>query len=530
MKPAHLFLCLCFALLLNQHISTAQSITIHFAAKNLRNGNALPLDSICITDLILSKDTTLIGRTSLTISSTTSISDLTYSPTEFFLTQTFSNPFLSETSVDILVTKPASFTLSVINALGQRLISNREWLECGVHRVSINIDDVPPGMYLLSVTDDISQSTRKLLKVGAQGHRPASIGYQGVSSLSRTAMTKEKPASVMMDRYRFIGYVKGCTPDTLLATPVSDTTYTFEILATELPVVTTKRIDNVTTTSATSGGDIISYNTLPITARGICWSAMHIPTIADTKIETGNGVGNFSTSISGLSPRTVYYMRAYAVNSAGVGYGEALLFVTQQDGSGTVTDIDGNTYRSVSIGRQIWMVENLNVSRYRTGDSIPIITDPVRWNKLKTHGCCFYDNNKANGATYGRLYNFFAAVDTRQLAPAGWHVPGDDEWQTLIEFLGGDLVAGGRMKEAGIAHWCSPNVGATNESGFTALPSGRRDDGGVFIDIGVATKFWSTLSNHSNTSWERGLSCRYEGVYFGNDDQRAGLAVRCVKD
>lgn len=530
MKPVFFFLCFCFALSLLPLTGTAQSITIHFAARNLRNGNALPLDSVCITDLTQSKDTTLIGRTSLTIASTTNISDLTYSPTEYVLTQNFSNPFLYETSVDILVTKPASFTLSIFDALGQYLISSREWLERGIHRFSVSIDDVPPGMYLLNVTDNSTHSTRKLLKVGAQGHRSSSICYQGVSSFMRTPMTTEKPLSALRDKYCFIGYVKGCSPDTLLATPVSDTTYTFEILATELPVVTTKRINNITTTSVMSGGDITSYNTFPITARGICWSAMHIPTIADAKIESGNGVGNFSTSVSGLSPRTVFYMRAYAVNGAGVGYGEALLFVTQQDGSGTVTDIDGNTYRSVSIGKQVWMVENLNVSRYRTGDSIPIITDPVRWNKLKTHGCCFYDNNPASGTTYGRLYNFFAAVDTRQLAPADWHVPGDDEWQTLVDFLGGDLLAGGRMKEAGTAHWCSPNVGATNESGFTALPSGRRDDGGVFIDIGVATKFWSTLSNHSNTSWERGLSCRYGGVYFGNDDQRAGLAVRCVKD
>lgn len=138
----------------------------------------------------------------------------------------------------------------------------------------------------------------------------------------------------------------------------------------------------------------------------------------------------------------------------------------------TVTDYDGNVYQTVLIGDQCWMMENLKVTHYRNGDPIPHVTDGVTWGNLTSGAYCNYNNDEGNVATYGRLYNWYAVDDSRNIAPAGWHVPSDAEWQTLVDYLGGDAVAGGKMKEAGTTHWASPNTGATNESGFTALPGG----------------------------------------------------------
>ncbi len=202
----------------------------------------------------------------------------------------------------------------------------------------------------------------------------------------------------------------------------------------------------------------------------------------------------------------------------------------------TIMDIDGNIYHTVTIGSQVWMVENLRVTRYRNGDTIPNISNVSGWanngnaNKTGIGAYCNYNNDTNNVAMYGRLYNFFAVSEDRSIAPAGWHVPGDDEWQTLIDYLGGDFIAGGKMKEAGIVHWNYPNVGATNESGFTALPAGIRTNEGAFVNIGKSTIFWSNLQFHSYTAFDRALTYDYAGVYYDNDFKRCGLSIRCVKD
>ena len=196
---------------------------------------------------------------------------------------------------------------------------------------------------------------------------------------------------------------------------------------------------------------------------------------------------------------------------------------------GTVTDIDGNLYYTVKIGEQWWMLENLRVTHYRNGDAIPNVTDDAEWEGLSTGAYCDYDNDPANVATYGRLYNWYAVGDSRNIAPAGWHVPSDDEWQTLVDYLGGSSVAGGKMKEAGTTHWNPPNTGATNESGFSALPGGYRIHYGSF-DMGFYTYFWSSTEYSSSYAWYRSLN--YINSQVGRDyyDKRLGISVRCVRD
>ena len=198
--------------------------------------------------------------------------------------------------------------------------------------------------------------------------------------------------------------------------------------------------------------------------------------------------------------------------------------------AGTVTDIDGNVYQTVTIGTQEWMAANLKVTHYRNGDDIPNVTDNATWEALNTGAYCEYNNDANNVATYGRLYSGYAVGDSRNIAPTGWHIPSDAEWQTLVDYLGGISVAGGKMKEAGTMHWYSPNIGATNESGFSGLPCGYRSYDGPYGRIGYSAYFWSSTELSISEAWYRYLDYNGSGVYRGSSGKRFGYSVRCVND
>jgi uncharacterized protein (TIGR02145 family) len=196
----------------------------------------------------------------------------------------------------------------------------------------------------------------------------------------------------------------------------------------------------------------------------------------------------------------------------------------------TVTDIDGNVYHPITIGTQVWLVENLKTTRYNDGTPIPLVTDSTAWSNLTTPGYCWYNNDAANKNTYGALYNWFT-VNTGILAPTGWHVPTDTEWTTLTTYLGGESIAGGKLKETGSTHWRSPNAGATNESGFTALPGGHRDINGAFSAIGDDGYWWSVTEYGSTGKvWYRNMNYNYAGVVRVSNNKINGHSVRCVKD
>ncbi|MBD3333686.1 hypothetical protein GF356_12625, partial [candidate division GN15 bacterium] len=300
------------------------------------------------------------------------------------------------------------------------------------------------------------------------------------------------------------------------------------------PVVTTSAVSAITQTTAQCGGNVTSDGGAAVTSRGVCWSTSPTPTIADSKTTDGSGTGSFTSSLTGLTANTPYYVRAYATNSAGTGYGEERSFTTESQGgpdsTGTVTDIDGNVYQTIKIGDQWWMAENLKVTHYRNGDPIPHVTDYGTWSGLSTGAYCEYDNNPSHVATYGRLYNWNAVDDSRNIAPVGWHVPSDAEWQTLVDYLGGSGVAGGKVKEAGLAHWASPNTGATNESGFTALPGGYRSSTGTFYKMSIQAYFWSSTEYGSNDAWGRDLFYLNSQVDRFNYGKQDGFTVRCVRD
>jgi uncharacterized protein (TIGR02145 family) len=328
-------------------------------------------------------------------------------------------------------------------------------------------------------------------------------------------------------------------------------TYSNEITVTTstpifLPLLQTTSVSSTTTTSAISGGTIFSDGGGPIIARGVVWSTNPNPTIdLSTKTNDGSGTGTFVSTISVLSPNTTYYARAYAVNSEGTAYGDEINFNILQNVAGPkITDIDGNVYETVSICNQTWTKTNLNVSKYTDGTPIPQITDLTQWAKTYTGAWCYYANTTSNGTVYGKLYNEGAiqgiyniasinnVASRKKLAPTGYHIPKDAEWQTLKNCLGGGFIAGGKMKETGNAHWVT-NTGATNESGFTGLPGGARwknNQGDIFK--GSIGFWWSASIDYQSNVTNYQLS--NNGTSFGkpniHDYQYYGFSVRCVKD
>ncbi len=196
----------------------------------------------------------------------------------------------------------------------------------------------------------------------------------------------------------------------------------------------------------------------------------------------------------------------------------------------TVTDIDGNVYNTVKIGTQTWMKENLKVTHYRNGIGIPVVTDGPTWAGLSTGAYCDYNNTPSNSIIYGKLYNWYSINDSRNIAPIGWHVPTDAEWTALDNYLGGTSVAD-KLKETGTSHWSSPNTGATNESGFTALPGGTRHSDGTFNDIRDYGHWWSSTEYGPSVAWGREMN--YNSSIFSSNfyySKDAGFSVRCIKD
>jgi len=199
--------------------------------------------------------------------------------------------------------------------------------------------------------------------------------------------------------------------------------------------------------------------------------------------------------------------------------------------TGTVTDIDGNIYKTVKIGTQWWMAENLKTTKYRNGDAIDNITDNASWRSLTTGAYCWYNNDLANKAAYGALYNFYTIADSRNIAPTGWHVATDAEWTTLTTYLGGASLAGGKLKENGTTHWQSPNAGATNESGFTAMPGGCRfDSDGTFHYIGMGGNYYTGTEYNTADAWTRNLDLSKASCLSFHHVKQGGNSVRCVKD
>ncbi len=216
-------------------------------------------------------------------------------------------------------------------------------------------------------------------------------------------------------------------------------------------------------------------------------------------------------------------------------YPLAVLFILNssafaQSSTDSIKDFDGNYYHLVKINNQVWFKENLKVTHYRNGDEIPNVIDETKWGKLTTGAYCDYDNNKSNSDVYGRLYNWFAVNDERKICPEGWHVSTRDDWSALIEFMEGDSIAGGKIKETGTAHWNSPNAVSSKRNNFTALPGGARNQGGGFTGIKDYGDWWSSTEYNSGYAWYYYLSSVGMGFYSKSSNKENAFSIRCIKD
>ena len=297
----------------------------------------------------------------------------------------------------------------------------------------------------------------------------------------------------------------------------------------QVPSATTQATTNKTITSSTLNGSVnpnylstdVSFEYGLTTSYGSTVSATQSPLSGATNT-------NVSVDISSLLTGTTYHFRVKAVNLLGTTYGNDLVFTT------LILDFDGNIYNNVTIGTQIWMSENLKVTHYSEGTTIPNVTDKTNWNSLTTGAYCWYLNQPSTYKDpYGALYNYYTVTDNHNLCPSGWHIPTDSEWSTLVTFLGGGQIAGAKMKEAGTTHWQISNSFATNESGFTALPGGYMSGDIGCNEIGSRGFYWSSTpwdSDPTNRSWVRWLFYWDNVVMREGWGKTMGFSVRCLKD
>jgi uncharacterized protein (TIGR02145 family) len=251
----------------------------------------------------------------------------------------------------------------------------------------------------------------------------------------------------------------------------------------------------------------------------------------------GNESTIVSYSLTGLKSKTTYHYRVKAEYSGGTVYGGDLTFTTADTTGivinfntalvyGSVKDIDGNNYKTIQIGSQEWMAENLRTTRFRDGTGIQFLVKGSDWAALTGPGYCWYNNDSI---VFGALYNYYA-VNTGNLCPAGWHIPSDGEWSALTIYLGPESIAGNKLKEAGTGHWTGLNSVATNESGFTALPGGCRTYTGSFTNIGRYGYWWSSTEATASSAYSRDLYYGYSNIDRNSGSKLSGFSVRCVKD
>lgn len=292
------------------------------------------------------------------------------------------------------------------------------------------------------------------------------------------------------------------------------------------PTVITSAITEITINSAVSGGVISNKGTSDVITKGVCWSISQSPTIK-SNYTVDPGTPTFISHLTNLVENTTYYVRAYATNSYGTGYGENVSFTTVKFKCGEPITYEGKQYNTVKIGDQCWFQENLNV-----GDRINGNQKQTNNNIVEKH--CYNDED-INCDFYGALYQWDEmmkfSTSSQGICPSGWHIPSKGDWSILTNYLGGDAVAGGKMKENGLNNWATPNYGATNSSGFTALGTGKHSSIG-FDGI----MFFAYLSSSTpdiadpNYAWSITPYSAGEEVYMGLGLKENSFSVRCLKD
>jgi len=345
--------------------------------------------------------------------------------------------------------------------------------------------------------------------------------------------------------------VRGCGyADVNLGSNILNKNYGFSVrcIKNSLPIIFTNKPTSTLSTNIIINANITTDGGEAVTKYGVCWNTSESPTIADSYNSNGSVTGSFSDTINGLIPNTTYYLRAYAINSLGIVYGEQMAFKTLVFDPPTVTDVDGNLYHSIIIGSQTWMVENLKTTKYRNGD---IIGTTNSLNTDLTYATTpeyqwAYNGMESNVPTYGRLYTWYVIADSRNIAPAGWHVASDAEWLVLQNYLiangynydkttidnkiGKSLCTTSLWNNSYISGTPGNDLTQNNSSGFSMVAGGYRGFDGYFYILGNGTDIWT--STESSTLLANVRGCGYADVNLGSNirSKNYGFSVRCLKD
>jgi len=321
-------------------------------------------------------------------------------------------------------------------------------------------------------------------------------------------------------------------------------------------LMTIDHMEFVSEGSYTITGTMASLGEEDLSRFGVCWSETEKPDLRCSflDLDLPSSTGEFNLTVSGLSPQTTYYFRAYAMINSVSDYSEEKAFTTRLADDDMLMDVDGNIYKVVKIGDQVWMTENLKTSRFADETPIPYTKDRMDWFDFtrESPGYCWYGNVQTHGDIYGGLYTWAAATAAHDgislieegvqgICPDDWHLPSDEEWKSLELYLGMNQEEadaskwrgsdqGGKLKIEGSEFWNSPNTGATDEVGFRALGGGFRHGSGEFLELSETTRYWTSTARGYGFAWYRGLDNDTAAVYRDFIGVYRGHAVRCVKD
>jgi uncharacterized protein (TIGR02145 family) len=312
--------------------------------------------------------------------------------------------------------------------------------------------------------------------------------------------------------------------------------------------LTSKPVIHIAPTTAVSGGEVLTDMDVPVKQRGVCWSTSQNPTVESSKTVDGNGLGTFTSNLTGLEANTTYYVRAYATNDAGTFYGNEHSFTTLE--AGTITDNSGNLYKTVTINGREWFAENLRTTQYFDGTNISTNLDATAWTSATGGAIAIYPVSGVDGITtetqmaiaYGVLYNWHAVNDARGICPFGWRIPTDEEWSEMTEFVGNtpgtklksclqyNSPLGGDCATTVHPRWDYDAVFAgQNTVGFSALPAGIRNQNGIFADIGYKASWWTAKPQGENFAWYRTMYNNFSDIERGVEVKSLGMSVRCIK-
>ena len=533
----------------------AQSVTLTFTGKDANN-NRVQLDRVSITNLTKGwQETIYWPDTTLTMQNGTGIDD--YANNDgFSLLQNNPNPFSGSTDVLLMVGEVGAITMEITDVNGRLVVGVSDYsLQAGTNQFRVTLSSA--GAYVMTARCNGKTSSIKMVNNGSGNDDK--IEYVSMGNIpapkSETRGNTTNPFN-FGDMMEYVGYatINGAEYESERISQMQGASQTFtlvfEAVLHTIPSVTTAAISNITGTSATVGGNVTSDGEETVFDRGICYSTVSTPTVSDNCIHIGQGTGSFSDVLTGLLSETTYYVRAFAINSIGVGYGSEVGFTTTtsntpQDGqpcSGTptLTDIDGNVYNTVQIGQQCWMKENLRTTKYADNTVITPLYAP--------------NNAGTNVATYGYLYNWSSVMHgafssnanpsgVQGICPNGWHVPSDAEWTQLTDYVSSqnEYVCGNDNTQiakamAAATGWNSTTVNCAignnqdnnNITEFSAIPAGYYH--GVNEGFGNFVDFWSSTERTENIAWLRLFAYDYTNVAIDGNNKSYGFSVRCVRD